>query len=91
MIYDEDPPSAHGPYQNPVDRFAHLSPVARKWLQGLDEEDILELIEMQQGYRRAKTVGWFLKWIFFLSVSVFTGAVAFGEYVARAWRLVKGQ
>ena len=88
--HDESPTSPFGPIKNPVDRFAHLPEFTRAWLEGLSREDIAAHRGLSTSYRRASTVGWFLKWLGLITGGVFTASVTFGEGVRKiaAWFVV---
>lgn len=81
---DDALPPPHGPYQNPVDRYAQLPESTRRFIERLDEEDIAELNEMRLSFHRAKTIGWFFKWLVITVIGAFMGAVAFGESVIKS-------
>lgn len=52
-----------GPIYDPVDRFSHLSPVTRKWLEGLRESEIDEIRDALKFVRNARTLGRFGRWL----------------------------
>jgi hypothetical protein len=86
----EPPPPKHGPYMNPVDRFALLPESTRRFLEELRDDDISEIREAIRFQRSAKTIGRFGKWMVITIVTAFIGAVTFGEKIAVAWRALFG-
>jgi hypothetical protein len=81
---DQGPTSPSGPIANPVDHFAHLPAYVRKFIESLDEEDIEALEDLLLSYKRARTIGWFLKWLVAIAASTFMATVALGEAFQKA-------
>jgi hypothetical protein len=70
--------------ETPLDRYAQLPEGTRRWLERLDERDFEQYEEMRQSFERAKTLGWFFKWLFISVLGTFVGVVAFGEALAKS-------
>lgn len=90
MADDWEPPSPHGPFRNPVDRFAHLSDWKREWLEGLSRDDLQEINEAIRFQRSARTIAKFGKWALLTVVGTFISAVALGEKAVVAWKWFSG-
>lgn len=76
-------------------RFDELDEEVKSMLRHLSHEEVQtltylstipkdELSGMMKIYRDFRAVGWFAKWLILATVSVFIGAVALGESIARA-------
>jgi hypothetical protein len=85
-----NPQGPEGPISNPVDRFIHLPPSTRQWLEQLRPQDLQEISEAVAYMRSAKVLGKFGRWFIVTLVSTFIGAVLFGEKIAVAWKWFTG-
>ena len=88
---DFDPAGPYGPIYNPVERFAHLPPTTRKWLESLREEDIDEIKEAVRFYHATRTIGKFWKWLIITVIGIFVGAMQFGEAVMKTFQWLFGR
>jgi hypothetical protein len=86
----KSPRSPFGPYANPVDDFAHLPAHVRKLLQSLDEEDCQTSLEIIKNYRRATTIGGFLKWVLYGTLGLFVLGASFGDAITKFAGWFKG-
>jgi hypothetical protein len=74
----------------PLDRYMQLPEYTRRWLERIDEDDLKEFEEIRNSYVRARTLGWFFKWLFISVLGTFVGVVAFGEALAKALSWLTG-
>lgn len=74
------------PYHNPVEVFSQLPVFTRAFLQGLDQEDILTLIDLIKAYQRASVVGWFFKWTVAIIVGAFVTTSTLGNSFKEIYR-----
>lgn len=81
---DKGPSPPASAYRSPVDRFAHLPEHIRRFIEGLDEEDCQALNDFLLQYKRARTIGWFFKWLVAGAAALFLAMVALGEAVEKA-------
>lgn len=79
-----DLPSAGEPVRNPLDRYAQLPEVTRKWLEELREEDLSDLDLILLAFRRTTTLAWFVKWIIITITGSGMATVLFGEKISQA-------
>lgn len=75
----------NGPIRNPVDRFAHLPEVTRKWIESLREEDLADLTEAVRFMHSAKTIGRFGKWMILTIVGMIIAGASLGEAIQKYW------
>lgn len=70
-------------YEDTLVPWEDLPPHTRAFLQSITAEEAIALADLLTSYERAKTIGWFFKWLFFTMVGAFMGAVAFGEALSK--------
>lgn len=56
----------------------------------LAREDVKALADIIHSYRRASTIGWFLKWLVTAMVGTFMAAVTFGESIKKFISMASG-
>lgn len=87
---DQSPAPSLIPYADPVDRFAHLPPHVREWLQGLSREDCELFESILISYRRAGIAGWMVKWLFFTALGVASSVALFAEHIGKILAAIRG-
>lgn len=73
-----------------IDRYIELPVHTRAFLSRMERDDAKALADVINSYRRASTVGWFVKWVITAMVGTFMAAVTFGESVKKLISLVSG-
>lgn len=73
-----------------VDKYIELPTHTRAFLSRMGREDVKALADVINSYRRASTVGWFVKWVITAMVGTFMAAVTFGESVKKLISMVSG-
>lgn len=72
---DDEEPSEEGA----VDKYIELPKFTRAFLSHLERQDVKAVIDIISSYRKASTIGWFVKWLVTAMVGTFMAAVTFGE------------
>lgn len=67
--------------REPLKHFAHLSEHTRRFLERLSHDDVACIEEVIRSFRKASTVGWFLKWLITAMVGSFVAVATFGNSI----------
>lgn len=69
--------------REPLRQFAHLSEHTRRFLERLSHDDVKCIEEVIRSFRKASTVGWFLKWLISAMVASFVAMATFGDSLGK--------
>jgi hypothetical protein len=86
----QSPPSSHGPFTSPLDRYAHLPEPTRIFLENLRKDDIQTLEGIIVSYRRAGIAGWLIKWLFVTAFTVAGSVALFSQHLATIFKFFTG-
>jgi hypothetical protein len=70
--------------------YADVPKETREWLNALRPEDLAEISEAVRFMRSARVVGRFGRWALITFVTVFGGAVTFGDKLMTMWKNLGG-
>lgn len=67
--------------------FCDLPEETQRWLCKLSDDDIVAMKELVKSFRKAATIGSFMKWMITGTLAIFMSVIAFNEYIKKilAW------
>lgn len=86
----QSPTTPFGPFENPVDRYAHLPEPTRIFLENLRKDDIQTLEGIIVSYRRAGVAGWLIKWLFVTAFTVAGSVALFAQHLSNIFKFITG-